>query len=77
MALNQGWIAGAGLDVFEKEPELSAGLVELENVVLVPHIGSATNETRTNMAILAAENLLAGLRGEVPPNCVNHDVFDK
>jgi glyoxylate reductase len=70
-ALKNGIIAGAGLDVYEDEPELTPGLAELSNVVLLPHVGSATLETRTRMAQLAAENLLAGLRGEKPPNCLN------
>jgi len=70
-ALEEGLIAGAGLDVYENEPELAPGLAELENTVLLPHIGSATVETRTRMAELAAENLLAGLRGQRPPNCLN------
>lgn len=70
-ALQNGEIAGAGLDVYEQEPAVSPGLIELDNVVLLPHVGSATLETRTKMASLAAENLLAGLRGEVPPNCLN------
>ena len=70
-ALRQGQIRGAGLDVYEKEPELSPGLADLENVVLLPHLGSATVETRTRMAVMAAENLLAGLRGDPPPNCLN------
>ena len=70
-ALRQGRIRGAGLDVYEKEPELSPGLADLENVVLLPHVGSATVETRTRMALMAAENLLAGLRGDPPPNCLN------
>ncbi len=70
-ALRSGTIAGAGLDVYEHEPTLTPGLTDLENVVLLPHVGSATVETRTAMAGLAAENLLAGLRGEVPPNCLN------
>jgi len=64
-------IAGAGLDVYENEPEVTPGLKNLDNVVLLPHVGSATLETRTKMAQLAAENLLAGLKGEVPPNCLN------
>ena len=71
-ALKKNRIAGAGLDVYENEPELTPGLIELNNVVLLPHVGSATIETRTQMAQLAAENLLAGLRGEVPPNCLNY-----
>lgn len=70
-ALRSGEIAGAGLDVYENEPELTAGLTELENVVLLPHVGSATVETRTKMAEMAAENLLAGLKGQTPRNCVN------
>jgi len=70
-ALRQGQIRGAGLDVYEREPELSPGLADLENVVLLPHVGSATVETRTRMAFMAANNLLAGLRGDPPPNCLN------
>ena len=70
-ALKQGTIRAAGLDVYENEPSLSPGLAELDNVVLLPHSGSATVETRTRMAVMAAENLLAGLRGERPPNCLN------
>jgi glyoxylate reductase len=69
-ALRSSEIAGASLDVYEHEPALTPGLAELENVVLLPHVGSATLETRTRMAALAAENLLTGLRGEVPPNCL-------
>jgi glyoxylate reductase len=70
-ALRQGQILGAGLDVYENEPELTPGLADLENVVLLPHVGSATVETRTRMAFMAAENLLAGLQGNPPPNCLN------
>ena len=66
-ALRQGEIRGAGLDVYEREPELSPGLAGLENVVLLPHVGSATVETRTRMALMAAENLLAGLGAILPP----------
>jgi lactate dehydrogenase-like 2-hydroxyacid dehydrogenase len=75
-ALREGQIAGAGLDVYENEPALAPGLVELENTVLLPHVASATVETRTKMALMAAENLLAGLRGERPPNLVNQEAFD-
>jgi glyoxylate reductase len=74
-ALRSGTIAGAGLDVYENEPALEPGLVELENVVLLPHVGSATLETRIKMASLAAENLCAGLEGRVPPNLLNPEVL--
>ena len=66
-ALREGVIAGAGLDVFEHEPKVHPELLDLENVTLVPHLGSATVETRTAMAVLAADNALAVLRGEQPP----------
>jgi len=74
-ALRSGEIAGAGLDVFEDEPALKPGLAELPNVVLPPHLGSATIGTRTKMATLAATNLVAMLRGERPPNIVNPEVL--
>jgi glyoxylate reductase len=70
-ALRAKKIVGAGLDVYEREPYLTPGLSDLENVVLLPHVGSATIETRTKMAELAAKNLLEGLAGRVPPNCLN------
>jgi len=70
-ALQQGWIAGAALDVFEHEPHVPQALQELENVVLVPHIGSASVATRTRMAVMAAENLVAVLRDEYTPYIVN------
>ena len=69
-ALADGVIAGAALDVFEEEPDVHPGLLELDNVVLVPHLGSATVETRTAMAELAARNASAVLRGETPPTPV-------
>ncbi|BAS12449.1 glyoxylate reductase [Arthrobacter sp. Hiyo8] len=70
-ALREGVIAGAGLDVFEREPQVHPELLDLENVVLVPHLGSATVETRTAMAMLAADNALAVLSGEQPPAPIN------
>jgi len=70
-ALKEGRIDSAGLDVYEKEPALSPGLVELENVVLTPHTGSATYEARDRMAVMAAQNLVAGLKGERPRHLVN------
>ncbi|HOW28430.1 MAG TPA: D-glycerate dehydrogenase [Elusimicrobiota bacterium] len=74
-ALKSGRIFGAGLDVYEKEPSLTPGLERLPNVVLAPHIASATVETRTKMAILAAENILAALQGKRPPSLVNTEVW--
>jgi glyoxylate reductase len=70
-ALAERRIFAAGLDVYEKEPEVHPKLLELENVVLAPHIGSASIETRDKMAALAAENLAAVLRGEEPKTPVN------
>ncbi len=58
-------------------PSLSLGLADLENVVLVPHIGSASIETRTKMAVTAARNCIAALKGERPPNLVNPDVLEE
>jgi glyoxylate reductase len=74
-ALRDGKIAGAALDVFEDEPAVHPGLLELDNVVLIPHLGSATIETRTAMAVLAADNALAVLNGEKPPTPVNPEVL--
>ena len=70
-ALQAGTIAGAGLDVFENEPAVHPALLELDNVVLIPHLGSATVETRTAMATLAATNVLAVLRGEQAPTPIS------
>lgn len=70
-ALKNRQIAGAGLDVYEEEPKLKPGLAELDNVVLAPHLGSATNETRAKMAVMAAENIIAVLHKQRPNNCVN------
>jgi len=75
-ALKAGKIAGAGLDVYENEPETHPGLVDLDNVVLLPHLGSATIETRTAMGVLAAENAVLALRGERPKTPVNPEVLE-
>ena len=72
-ALREGRIQGAGLDVFEREPEIHPGLPGLPNVVLAPHIGSGSRQTRLRMVELAAENLLAALNGGIPPNLVNRE----
>ncbi|MFA6311901.1 MAG: D-glycerate dehydrogenase [Sterolibacterium sp.] len=70
-ALQARRIAGAGLDVFEGEPALDPRFFTLDNVVLTPHIGSASSATRMKMAMLAADNLIAALTGGVPPNLLN------
>ena len=74
-ALRAGEIAGAGLDVYEREPLIEEGLKDLSNVVVTPHTGSGTRSARGGMARVAAENLLAMLRGEKAPNCVNPKVY--
>ncbi len=77
-ALREGWIAGAALDVFEGEPlNPNHPLTSLKNVILTPHIASATLETRRKMAELAAENLIAFSQGEIPPTLVNPEVVQK
>jgi glyoxylate reductase len=75
-ALDEGRIAGAALDVYENEPAMAPGLAAQANVVLVPHIGSATYGTRSRMATVAATNAVAHLRLERAPNVVNPDVYD-
>ena len=74
-ALESKRLAGAGLDVFENEPQVHPALLNLPNVVLAPHVGSATAHTRLAMAMLAAENLLAALEGRRPPNLVNPEIY--
>ena len=76
-ALQEQRIFGAGLDVYEHEPHINKDLLTLENVVLQPHSASATFNARTKMAIMAAENMVIGLQGKQPPNCVNPEVFQK
>jgi glyoxylate reductase len=76
-ALTEGWIAGAGLDVYEREPKPAPGLTRLRNVVLAPHIGSASMETRLKMSNMAVENCLAALTGRRPPNLLNPQVLTR
>lgn len=74
-ALRKKQIAGAALDVYEFEPKITAGLAELDNVILSPHLGNATVETRAAMAEMAARNILQALAGEKPVNCVNPEIY--
>jgi glyoxylate reductase len=74
-ALQRGTIAGAGLDVFEHEPAVEPELLDMENVVLLPHIGSASQQTRTRMAPMASENIAAHASGLRPPNILNPEVL--
>jgi glyoxylate reductase len=76
-ALREKTIWGAGLDVFEDEPQLAPGLAELENVIVVPHIASGTIDTRRRMGEIAVRNIVQGLRGEAPETCVNPEVLKK
>jgi glyoxylate reductase len=74
-ALQSRRIAGAGLDVFEHEPKVTPALRRMPNVVLAPHLGSATLEVREEMANIVVDNVLAFLAGKTPPNCVNPELF--
>lgn len=75
-ALKSGRIFAAGLDVTDPEPiAMDSPLLTLENCVIIPHIASASRTTREKMAVMAAENLIAGLKGERLPNCVNPEVY--
>ena len=77
-ALKEGWIEGAGLDVFEEEPKIHPELVNLENIVLTPHIASATREARIQMARMAAENVVEVLiNKKTPINLVNKEILEK
>jgi glyoxylate reductase len=76
-ALKEGWIWAAGLDVWEKEPvDPNNPLLKLKNVTAAPHIASGSIATRTRMAVMAAENMVAILEGRVPPNLVNREVLE-
>ena len=75
-ALQERWIAGAGLDVFEREPEVPQALKDLENVVLLPHIGSASVASRTRMAVMAAQSAVAAVHGRRPEHVVNPEVYE-
>lgn len=74
-ALRSGTIAGAGLDVFEKEPAVTPEFFSMENTLLLPHVGSATLETREKMALVAVRNILAVLAGETTPNILNPEIY--
>ncbi|MBC8384964.1 MAG: D-glycerate dehydrogenase [Candidatus Cloacimonetes bacterium] len=74
-ALKENWIAGAGLDVYDKEPLMEKGLADCYNAVLTPHTASATIETRTKMGLIAAENAIDMIRGKVPKYIVNPEVL--
>jgi gluconate 2-dehydrogenase len=74
-ALRQRRLSGAALDVFEGEPKLNPGFLELDNVTLTPHIGSSSRATRMAMAMTAANNLIAALSGQRPPNLINPEVW--
>jgi glyoxylate reductase len=74
-ALREGWIAAAGLDVYEQEPELAPGLAECANAVLAPHLGSATVKTRAAMAELCARNAIDALSSRLPRHCVNPEAW--
>lgn len=71
VALREGRFAGAGLDVFEQEPNLTDGLSELPNVVMTPHVGTQTTETRIEMGVVCAKNVFAAMSNQIPPNCLN------
>jgi len=69
-ALREGQLAGAALDVYENEPEITKGMIDLDNLILLPHIGSASTDTRNRMALLVADNVLEALAGKQPRTLV-------
>ena len=75
-ALAEGWIAGAGLDVFENEPNVNPALLKLTNVTLAPHIASASVDTRREMSMLAARNAVEALEGRRPPTLLNPQLWE-
>jgi len=75
-ALENGEIAGVGLDVFVNEPKIPVKLLEMPNVVLMPHLGSATNEAREEMSRVVALNIATAFSGKIPPNIVNRDIWE-
>jgi glyoxylate reductase len=76
-ALRDGKVGGAGLDVFDNEPNINPELIAMENVITTPHIASATNEAREKMGQMAVDALLDTLSDKQPPNIVNADVWEK
>ena len=74
-ALEEKRIAGAALDVYEYEPAVEPGLIQLPNVVLTPHLGSAALETRERMTALVVENIAAVIEGRRPPNIYNPEIY--
>jgi glyoxylate reductase len=74
-ALEKKWIFGAGLDVFENEPNINPKLLKLDNLIIQPHSASATIKTRSKMSIIAAKNMIEGLENKIPTNCVNKSIF--
>ncbi|MCK9358127.1 MAG: D-glycerate dehydrogenase [Dehalococcoidia bacterium] len=76
-ALQAGTIAGAALDVYENEPRLADGLAQLDNAILIPHLGANSRRTRDRMAAMTVDNIVAALSRETPPNLVNSEVLSR